>query len=145
MAIPINLLRKVRIPLRKKIALAGLFSIVVITTVIAIVRITMINIIMDRVLLWSSIEQSVAIIVACLGAFPSLFIIQSRAPSPEKRHPPAVVDASLNRARQRMKVLRPSDTELINSGRSSSSITDDSNLTRQDDVTNGNKATDEYA
>lgn len=64
MAIPFNLLRRVRISPQKKIALAGVFSLTIITTVFAIVRVALIGRSaympeMSWTFMWNSIEASV--------------------------------------------------------------------------------------
>ncbi|KAL9010509.1 MAG: hypothetical protein Q9173_004570 [Seirophora scorigena] len=84
-AIPISMLWKVQMPLRKKLALVGLFSLTMVTTVFAIIRTTSTTVrttseanMTDHhdhswIQMWSSIEQCVAIIIACLGSYRSLF------------------------------------------------------------------------
>ncbi|KAL8837434.1 MAG: hypothetical protein Q9170_002518 [Blastenia crenularia] len=91
MAIPISMLWRVQMSLRKKIALVGIFSLAVITTVFAIVRVTSISALTKQPdtswsYMWSSIEQCVAIVVACLASFRSLFTDpKTRLPQPAQR------------------------------------------------------------
>lgn len=91
MAIPIGLLWTVQMSLRKKLALMGIFSLAVITTIFAIVRITSVSKTTHHVdaswlYMWNSIEVSVAIIVACLASFRSLFTDRkTRIPDPNQR------------------------------------------------------------
>ena len=64
MAIPINILWKVRISLPRKLALSGIFSLVIITMAFAILRVSVISAEADQSELswlqtWSFIEQSV--------------------------------------------------------------------------------------
>ncbi|KAL9002678.1 MAG: hypothetical protein Q9188_004404 [Gyalolechia gomerana] len=89
MAIPIGMLWKVQMSLRKKLALVGIFSLAVITTIFAIVRVTSISALTHQPetswsYMWSSIEVCVAIIVACLASFRSLFTDhRTRIPEPK--------------------------------------------------------------
>lgn len=92
MIIPITLIWNVRIRWEKKLALMGIFSLVLVTMAISIVRVvvnsglTTSSIVQvtdtngltkqpdtSWLYLWSSIEQCVAIIIAGLSAFPRLF------------------------------------------------------------------------
>lgn len=108
--IPINLVWQVKIQWKKKLALVGLFSLVIITMVFAIVRVVVVTDATSRqpdtswLYLWSSIEQAVgtstpghvsgcvlltsiqAIIVACLSAFPSLFVQSNQNSRVTKGH-----------------------------------------------------------
>lgn len=64
MAIPISLLWKVQITFRQKVALAGIFSLAVITMSFAIIRVTVISTLTEQpdvseLYMWSSIEQTV--------------------------------------------------------------------------------------
>ncbi|KAL8889133.1 MAG: hypothetical protein Q9192_006063 [Flavoplaca navasiana] len=76
--VPVNLLRKVRLSVRKKLALGGLFSITVIIMVFAIIRVVVVSSYSHQLdqtwlYLWSGVEQAVSIVVACLASFPALF------------------------------------------------------------------------
>ncbi|KAI0514353.1 hypothetical protein F5B22DRAFT_611247 [Xylaria bambusicola] len=76
--IPISLVWNVQIPTRRKMALIGIFSLVLVTIAFAIVRVVVVSELTHQpdvswLYLWSAIEQGVAIIVACLSAFPHLF------------------------------------------------------------------------
>lgn len=75
-------------PLKKKVAFVGLFSLTLIVIAISIVRIVGAGRTQDRQLdpsylfLWSAIEMCIAIIIACLSSFPQLFISsRSRKPA----------------------------------------------------------------
>ena len=62
--VPVNLLRKVRLSVRKKLALGGLFSITVIIMVFAIIRVVVVSSYSHRpdqtwLYLWSGVEQAV--------------------------------------------------------------------------------------
>ncbi|KAH9905727.1 hypothetical protein F4778DRAFT_802192 [Xylariomycetidae sp. FL2044] len=88
MLIPFTMLWRVRIPWEKKLALAGLFSLVIITMVFSIVRVTVVSALTRQpdiswLYFWSSVEQCVAISVACLSAFPRLFQQPSRNQKPQ--------------------------------------------------------------
>ncbi|XTI93063.1 hypothetical protein V2W45_1249156 [Cenococcum geophilum] len=81
--IPFAILWQVRIPLTKKLALTGIFSLVVITMVFAILRVTLISKLTKQPdtswsYMWSSIEQNIAIVVACLASFRILFTQDQR-------------------------------------------------------------------
>ncbi|KAH8901609.1 hypothetical protein GQ53DRAFT_835329 [Thozetella sp. PMI_491] len=80
--IPITLLWNVRMPLVRKSAFIGLFSLSVVTMVVAIFRAGG----MDRtrledrqadptfLWLWGAVESSVAVVIVCISAFPQLFV-----------------------------------------------------------------------
>ena len=81
--IPFVILWQVRIPLTKKLALTGIFSLVIITMVFAILRVTLISKLTKQPdtswsYMWSAIEQNIAIIVACLASFRTLFTQDQR-------------------------------------------------------------------
>ncbi|KAH9909907.1 hypothetical protein F4778DRAFT_775815 [Xylariomycetidae sp. FL2044] len=67
-----NVVWKVQLPLKKKLALAGICSLTVFMIVVEIVRITGPA---DQtwLLLWSGIEMMIAIVVACSASFRSLY------------------------------------------------------------------------
>ncbi|KAG8533599.1 uncharacterized protein KY384_001339 [Bacidia gigantensis] len=78
MAVPINIFWMVQINLRQKVAIASVFLITIIIVIFAIIRVTLINsasyqIDMSWLHLWTSIEQTISIIVACLVSFRALF------------------------------------------------------------------------
>ncbi|KAL3481033.1 hypothetical protein BJX99DRAFT_254012 [Aspergillus californicus] len=75
-SIPVLMLWRLRIPLRKKILLMGLFSLTILVIVIALVRVTVNNLTLDIAWLffWSFLEVATAIIVACLASFRQLFV-----------------------------------------------------------------------
>lgn len=81
MSIPIAMLVKVRINMRQKLALAVIFSLVVITMVFAIVRVATLDSLTERpeqtwMYMWSGIENTVAIIIVCLTSYRSIFTRQ---------------------------------------------------------------------
>ena len=81
--IPFVILWQVRIPLTKKLALTGIFSLVVITMLFAILRVTLISKLTKQPdtswsYMWNSIEQNIAIVVACLASFRALFTQDQR-------------------------------------------------------------------
>ncbi|KAI8623585.1 hypothetical protein F5Y19DRAFT_481500 [Xylariaceae sp. FL1651] len=88
--IPFTLLWNVRIRRAKKVAFLGIFSVSVITMVIAIVRTADANATKVSggqfdptfLYLWSAVEACVAIIVSCLSAFPQLFAASPRDAKP---------------------------------------------------------------
>ncbi|KAJ4988665.1 hypothetical protein SVAN01_05798 [Stagonosporopsis vannaccii] len=90
MSIPFLILRRIRISLHQKIGLSAVFSLVIITMIFAIIRATITTVGVKRQIdpiwlyMWSSIELNVAIIVACIAPYRSLFI-RSREHEPEPR------------------------------------------------------------
>lgn len=94
LSIPTSLLWKVKISLRRKLALMGIFSLVIITMVFAIVRVAVISSESRQPdtswsYMWSCIEQVIAIIVACLASFRTLFKQPDSRPQPLKHIPPS--------------------------------------------------------
>ncbi|KAI1171187.1 hypothetical protein F4777DRAFT_69679 [Nemania sp. FL0916] len=81
MLLPAILLWKVQIPWTKKLAILGIFSLSIITVAVAITRVLSISDMKREdgqsdpsyLWLWTSIEQTVAMVVSCLSAFPQLF------------------------------------------------------------------------
>ncbi|KAF2798004.1 hypothetical protein K505DRAFT_191595, partial [Melanomma pulvis-pyrius CBS 109.77] len=79
MSIPFSILWRVRLSLCQRIAFSGIFSLVVITIVFAIVRAAITTIgatnQMDPIwmYLWTNVELNVAIIIACVAPYRSLF------------------------------------------------------------------------
>ncbi|KAJ4293391.1 hypothetical protein N0V90_008674 [Kalmusia sp. IMI 367209] len=71
--IPLNILWRSKIPRRQSLALGGVFSLVLVTITFAIVRATVSTVGVTKqmdspwVLVWSSAEANIAIIVACIG------------------------------------------------------------------------------
>ncbi|KAK4168776.1 hypothetical protein QBC43DRAFT_106231 [Cladorrhinum sp. PSN259] len=81
MMIPVILIWNVRMRLAKKMAFVGLFSLTIITMIIAIVRAAGTTRIWDKgegywsyLGLYNAIEACIATIIACLSAFPQLFV-----------------------------------------------------------------------
>lgn len=82
LSIPFSLLWKVRIPLKKKLILLSIFSLTVVVIVVAIIRVVLISdrqsngpkyAHIDWLYLWSNVEISISLIVACLASFRQLF------------------------------------------------------------------------
>ncbi|KAF2464467.1 uncharacterized protein BDR25DRAFT_155748, partial [Lindgomyces ingoldianus] len=78
LTIPFVLLWQVSLPARKRLALGGIFSLVVVTMAVALLRASFITAYRgqpdnSRTTLWSFVEQSIAIIIVCLGSFRTLF------------------------------------------------------------------------
>ncbi|KAF1950580.1 hypothetical protein CC80DRAFT_482433 [Byssothecium circinans] len=93
MMLPISILWNIRISLRRRLAFTALFSSVLITIAISITRIAVVmgsgsrttnraskwtRWEMSWYLLWQFIENSVALIVACIGSFRALFVSKER-------------------------------------------------------------------
>ncbi|KAI0452782.1 hypothetical protein F5B21DRAFT_526627 [Xylaria acuta] len=81
-----NIVWRVQVPRRKKLALGGICSLTIFIIVVAIVRITGPP---DQtwILLWSSVEMTTAIFVACIASFRTLYI-QHNSSQPAKIPPP---------------------------------------------------------
>ncbi|KAI1287577.1 hypothetical protein F5Y03DRAFT_405492 [Xylaria venustula] len=83
-SIPFGVLWNVRIPLKKKIFLLGVFSLTVIIIITSIIRVVLVMGVgaatrvssIDWLYLWSNIEAGIAISVACLASFRQLFIFK---------------------------------------------------------------------
>ncbi|KAI1653466.1 hypothetical protein F4813DRAFT_399845 [Daldinia decipiens] len=108
--IPFTMLWNVRIPRKKKLAFIALFSLSAVTITIAIIRAVASNSPLDgghRMLesttlwMWSAIQGSLAIIVACLSAFPQLF-----TGSTPKKPVWTPTETYYHRLRERMKTKR---------------------------------------
>ncbi|KAF9737742.1 hypothetical protein PMIN01_05521 [Paraphaeosphaeria minitans] len=84
MTIPLNILWRSRIPCAQSLALGGVFSLVLVTITIAIVRAALSTVGVTKqmdspwVLVWSAAEANIAIVVACIGSFRMLFVIANR-------------------------------------------------------------------
>jgi len=78
--IPVVLLWNVRISLRQKLALLGLFSLTMLTMATSIIRVAVVGgnshqqVDITWLYFWTNIEMFVSIIVACLGSFRQLFV-----------------------------------------------------------------------
>ncbi|KAL8733782.1 MAG: hypothetical protein Q9181_003464 [Wetmoreana brouardii] len=80
--LPINILWRVKITVRKNVALAGIFSLTVFIMVFAVVRVAAVGSHSPQpdqmwLHMWSSIEQTVSIIIACLASYRTLFTSSS--------------------------------------------------------------------
>ncbi|KAI9664062.1 MAG: hypothetical protein M1821_007553 [Bathelium mastoideum] len=87
-SIPVLLLWNVRIPPRQKLILMAIFSVTVVVMVFSIVRVAVVanskkNVDISWLYLWSNIEVTVAIIIACVASFRQLFT-QSQQQGPSK-------------------------------------------------------------
>ena len=122
---PICILWKVRINLLRKLQLTGLFSLVIITMIVAVVRVTVIvnrksptarqRVEFVGLYMWSFIEASVglyffilngnvtkvisALLVACLASFRTLFAAQERKTEQQDRGHHENVERAANRTR----------------------------------------------
>ncbi|CAG8954818.1 hypothetical protein HYFRA_00004744, partial [Hymenoscyphus fraxineus] len=95
LSMPISMLWRVHMSLKRKLQLGGLFSLVIITMVIAIVRVTVISnqaassgrnqVEITWLYMWHFIENSVALLVACLASFRTLFAAKERQATEEER------------------------------------------------------------
>ncbi|KAL8993148.1 MAG: hypothetical protein Q9169_006569 [Polycauliona sp. 2 TL-2023] len=110
MLIPFSMLKGVQMRWDRKAALGGIFSLVVITMIFAIVRVSLVggN---DRtqpdsswLYLWSAIEASIAIIVACLATFRNLFSRESSRQQVEKPVAPGSPNKFLRGGGRRIKM-----------------------------------------
>ncbi|KAK4168300.1 hypothetical protein QBC43DRAFT_310049 [Cladorrhinum sp. PSN259] len=88
--VPVIMIWDLHMPLRKKLAFVGLFSLTLVVMIVAIVRIVKAGKVQNHAMdptylfLWSAIEMCIAIIIACLSAFPQLFVSSSRMRSRKK-------------------------------------------------------------
>ncbi|KAI4202614.1 MAG: hypothetical protein LQ348_001478 [Seirophora lacunosa] len=97
MLVPFSMLRGVQMRWRRKAALTAIFSLVVITMVVAVLRAALVGSNQAAspdsswLYMWSAIEASIAIIVACLASFRNLFSRESNRP---RATPPAAPTSS---------------------------------------------------
>lgn len=81
-SIPVVILRRVQLPLRKKAVLIAIFSASVLVMVMSIVRVTLVkgttkqlqSASIDWLYLWSNVEAGIAIVIASVGSFRQLFV-----------------------------------------------------------------------
>ncbi|KAF2675980.1 hypothetical protein K458DRAFT_380632, partial [Lentithecium fluviatile CBS 122367] len=78
MSIPIVMLWQIRLPMRKRLSLVALFSLVCVTMAIAFVRASQITTYKgqpdnSRTTLWTFVEQCISVIIVCLGSIRVLF------------------------------------------------------------------------
>ncbi|CAI6336754.1 unnamed protein product [Periconia digitata] len=83
MSIPFTILWHVRVQAKKKLALLGLFSLVMITALFAILRAALVTKYSRQpepswLYIWTAVEHSMAVIVACLGTFRGLFVHEDK-------------------------------------------------------------------
>lgn len=96
LSIPVMLIWDSKLRMAKKLAVIGLFSLTLLTMLVAILRVVGISsatwangqVDPSYVWLWSYIETCIAIIVACLTAFPQLFV-SNKKPAPYKQSGPS--------------------------------------------------------
>ena len=141
MAIPFNMLRRVKIPMKKRVALGAVFSLAVIITIFSIIRVTVVSALTRQpdqtwLYMWSAIEHSVgksylcyvqtrdsgwrliqyqAIIISCLASFPSLFRNSARSePEQAVRAKGSFIASSRERLRRMTgHTGRPSEASVI--------------------------------
>ncbi|KAJ8113882.1 hypothetical protein OPT61_g4094 [Boeremia exigua] len=88
MSIPFMIIRRIRISRHQRLVLSAVFSLVIVTIIFAVVRATVTTIGVKRQIdplwmyLWTSIELNIAIIIACVAPYRSLFI-RNRTPVQE--------------------------------------------------------------
>ncbi|CAL8574177.1 hypothetical protein XPA_000145 [Xanthoria parietina] len=130
--VPVNLLWKVKISLRQKVALGGIFSITVIIILFAIIRDVMVSSLsqlLDQtwLYLWSSVEQTVSIMVACLASSRALFTRSQGTPGQHRISDEATrVDSSassrwllvFNQAFRKPSIFTKTSSKASRSGRS---------------------------
>ncbi|KAL8643688.1 MAG: hypothetical protein Q9226_008185 [Calogaya cf. arnoldii] len=104
------MLKGVQIKWQRKAALGGIFSLVVITMVFAIIRTALVGS-NNRtqpdsswLYLWSAIEASIAIIVACLATFRNLFSRENNSQRVEKPVGPGSSNLFLRGSGRRIKM-----------------------------------------
>ncbi|KAL5355197.1 hypothetical protein BJX96DRAFT_170441 [Aspergillus floccosus] len=79
LSIPILILWEVRLPLRKKLVLGAVFSVIMITIAVSTIRVAVnrssdTNVDVTWLYFWSFVELSIAIVVSCMAAFRQLFV-----------------------------------------------------------------------
>ncbi|KAK4224840.1 hypothetical protein QBC38DRAFT_501902 [Podospora fimiseda] len=106
MTVPVLLVWDLHIPLKKKLAFVGLFSMTIIVMVIAVVR--LVGAFSDGhidptfAFLWGSIEMCIATMISCLSSFPQLFI-SSKSNKPAYKPSETFIERVKNRAMGRKK------------------------------------------
>ncbi|KAI4200987.1 MAG: hypothetical protein LQ350_003556 [Teloschistes chrysophthalmus] len=110
MLIPFSMLKGVQMRWQRKLALSGIFSLVIITMIFAIVRTALVGSSNTKqpdsswLYMWSAIEASVAIIVACLATFRNLFSRESSRHKAIKPEAPASSNLFLRGNGRRKKI-----------------------------------------
>ncbi|KAK7179540.1 hypothetical protein DPSP01_003627 [Paraphaeosphaeria sporulosa] len=110
MTIPLNILWRSRIPRAQSLALGGVFSLVLVTITIAIVRAALSTVGVTKqmdspwVLVWSAAEANIAIVVACIGSFRMLFVVANRREEGMRRGEIDIRGLGLGARRRRMVV-----------------------------------------
>ncbi|CAG8975094.1 hypothetical protein HYALB_00008934 [Hymenoscyphus albidus] len=94
-SMPISMLWRVRMTIKRKLQLGGIFCLVILTIVVAIVRIAIVSsaagsnankqVEVTSHFIWHHIEASVAVLVACLASFRTLFAAKERERDAEQR------------------------------------------------------------
>ncbi|KAI4225319.1 MAG: hypothetical protein L6R36_003984 [Xanthoria steineri] len=88
-SIPVRMLWNVRLPLRQKLLLMTIFSLTVIVMVVSIIRVAIVGSStrsstqqpdISWVYFWSNIEMSTAIVIACIGSFRQIKLVQQIIP-----------------------------------------------------------------
>jgi hypothetical protein len=119
MALPISLLWSVKVSLGRKFLLAGLFSLVVITMAIAVVRVTVVSsgyttthggarqqAEITWLYFWSFIEFAIAVMVACLASFRALFAQKNRASEADQAHKREIMQREGSNSKARAMMAR---------------------------------------
>ncbi|KAH7339205.1 hypothetical protein BKA66DRAFT_54266 [Pyrenochaeta sp. MPI-SDFR-AT-0127] len=124
LSIPFTILSQVRLALKQKLVLFGIFSLVLVTIGFAVVRAKMsitrqtegLMVDMAWNLIWGSLEAGIAIIIACICSFRSLF---TRRPQPNRYQGfvPNREPAHVSQSDTELQWLGPRPSESI-SGRS---------------------------
>jgi len=94
MSMPISILWKVRMSFTRKLQLAGVFSLVIITMVTSIIRVSVVSSALSNehqveitwLYMWHFVESSIALLVACLASFRTLFAVKERRTQEEERY-----------------------------------------------------------
>ena len=88
-SIPTALLWRVKLPLRKKLALASVLCVSVILMIISIVKVVQGQANVIWALFWVQVEAAVAVILVSITMFRSLFVPDSSRPRRERQQTPS--------------------------------------------------------
>ncbi|KAL8778770.1 MAG: hypothetical protein Q9213_007250 [Squamulea squamosa] len=88
LSVPILMLWSVKLPLRKKLFLMAIFSVTVFVMIVAIVRVAIVRVAVvnsDKhnhdiswLYLWSCVEMTTSVIIACVASFRQFFVAASK-------------------------------------------------------------------
>ncbi|KAF2090211.1 hypothetical protein K490DRAFT_71845 [Saccharata proteae CBS 121410] len=106
-SIPMSMLWKVRISMRRKLALAGIFSLTAITIAFSIIRVAVISSLTEQpdmswLYMWSNIEMFAALTVVSLGSFRTLFRSQDSGRKLARHESTTEVPTPLSPPRKRL-------------------------------------------